>query len=126
MRYLFIAIFAMLLMSPSVQSEDQMLNKVKEQVETYQKKCANKTFPQEEMEKDISLFDVNEEEMYKNLVQYWGNTKKAERDYAVCIKEIIIEKIKNEFPQESKVEMLDAIEEIQSGTLKLYWNLYNS
>jgi len=78
------------------------------------------------MEKDISLFDVNEEEMYKNLVQYWGNTKKAERDYAVCIKEIIIEKIKNEFPQESKVEMLDAIEEIQSGTLKLYWNLYNS
>jgi len=38
MRYLFIAIFAMLLMSPSVQSEDQMLNKVKEQVETYQKK----------------------------------------------------------------------------------------
>lgn len=126
MRYFFMAIFAILLMSSNAQSEDQTLNEVKEQLETYQKKCGDKAFPKEEMEKDVPIFGIDDREMYANLVEYWGSMKQAEQDYSACMKEIIINKIDTEFPEESKVEMLDAIDEIQSGTLKLYWNLYNS
>ncbi len=126
MRYFFIVIFAILIISSNAQSEDQTLNKVKEQLEIYQKKCYNEAFSKEEIEKDVPLFGIDEGEMYANLVEYWGSMKQAEQDYSACMKEIIVNKIDTEFPEESQKEMKDALEEIQSGILKLYWNVHNS
>ena len=100
------------LLSNSALTQDKDEIEIKQQVEKYQDYCHNKAYPKEKYDKIIALID--------------GQMKQAEQIYSQCIKEIILNKLEENFPQQSTSKMKEGIEEISNGTLKFYWYLYNS
>ncbi len=112
MRYLLLILAALFILSSNVEAKEEWVDEVRDKVKVYTTECHNKAFPKEKMDEILSL--------------YGGSMKQAEQDYSSCMKEIIVNKIDTEFPEESKKEMKEALDEIQSGILKLYWYLYNS
>ena len=99
--------------NPAQAEERQEIDEIQQQVEKYTKACYNKAFPVNNPEKMDYILSFYNEEM-----------KESDQKYHKCIKDIIIEKIKQDSSAEDAVKIIEALNKIEQGILDFYGIMY--
>lgn len=99
--------------NPAQAEEKQEIDEIQQQVEKYTKECYNKSYPVDDPEKmDYILSFYNE------------GMKESDQKYHKCVKDIIIEKIRQDSSEEDAVKIIEALNKIERGFLDFYGIMY--
>ena len=107
-------IFALILNSfPTYAKQEQLVDEIRIQVKKFEDECYNKSFP------------VNNPEKMDHLMSFYNDEmKNADRKYHNCLKEIIIEKIKQDSSVEDAKKMIESLDKIEQGILAFYETMF--
>ena len=89
--------------------EQQEIDEIRQQVEKYTKECYNKSYPVDDPEKMDYILSL-----------YNTSIKKYMKEYNKCLKEIIVEKIKQTPSITDTSKIIKILDEIEQSTLKFY------
>lgn len=114
MKKIFLILSLMLaLINPAQAEEEQKVDEIQQQVEKYKEECYNKVYP------------INDDEKIDYIFSYYnGSIKEYLPKYNKCLKEIIIDKIKQDSSQDDATEIIKALNKIEQGILDFYGIMY--